>query len=85
MTFLILLASVAVLEYLLSRSVPRHKTEKTENPAFRRGEGGVPETQPASLSQSLNRLEHAVEQFGRGPAPVASPRPTDREVPARQP
>jgi len=58
MTFLILLASVAVLEYLLRKDLPRDVT--------RRGEPSPPKTRER---EGLAALGSALEEQGRGPAP----------------
>ena len=71
MTYLVLLVSVAVLEYILRRAEPmprrRQSTEMEElnqNPT---------DTGPTSLAESLGNLGKAVDQFGRGSTPAAPP------------
>ena len=70
-TLLILLVSIAVLEYVLRRpdAAPGGETKTTED-----REVAVPEASPQqspnpTLAPALFRLGRAVEQFGRGPVP----------------
>jgi len=87
MTFLVLLVSIAALEYLLSRSETGHKSERHEKQGLNSNEMTVPNGQPASLAESLDRLGQVVEQFGRGSVPRASPsapQAARSEVPAKK-
>ena len=75
MTLLVLLLSVAVLEYVTRRSDPA--SGRGTNTAKNR-EAVVPSASPQpspapNLAPALLQLGRAVEQFGRGQAPQPSP------------
>jgi len=66
MTLLVLLVSVAVLEYVLRHSEPMPRQDRL---AEKPGHAVPPESGPASLADSLGQLGQALDQFGRGPVP----------------
>ena len=74
MTLLVLLVSIAMLEYVLRR--PGAKDGKFHKPIDRKELTTSSEHEEASAgpNSSLVRLGAAVEQFGRGPVPQAPPR-----------
>ena len=83
MTLLVLLISIAVLEYVMRRPDPASSqdTKTTKNQ-----EVIVPEASPQAVSNptlgpALIQLGRAVEQFGRGPVP----QPNQTEATPKQP
>ena len=81
MTFLVLLASLAVLEYILGRTEsPSHGRQQTEKSGL--GQSKTNDA-PASLAGSLGRLGQAVDNFGRGSSPGASGNPSITEESAK--
>jgi hypothetical protein len=84
-TLLVLLASIAVLEYLLQRPNPASggDTKTTENQEVRTREAGPQQIPNPTLAPALFQLGRAVEQFGRGPVPQPSrtePAPKEPKV-----
>ena len=74
MTFLVLLLSVAVLEYVLRRAEPMpSKGQPFEEKELKAVLPGPAENAPVSLAQSLGQLGEAVEQFGHGAVPDRAP------------
>ena len=67
MTLLILLVSVAVLEYVMRHSEPMPRKGPFDEKRGRNA--GQAQTGPPSLEESLGRLGQALEQFGSGSAP----------------
>ena len=87
MTFLVLLVSIAVLEYLVRRADPLPGARQPdESHRVSRGECAHLETPGESLAEALGQLSRTVDQFGRGAVPdgasepVAAPRPDAKEV-----
>lgn len=75
MTLLILLASIAVLEYILHRPDPAPRRDKgfIENKAINVEGGKKRESTEPTLDPALFQLGRAVEEFGRGPVPQSHP------------
>ena len=75
MTLLILLVSIAVLEYVMHRPDPAPPQDEgpIENKAINAEEARQPENSEPALDPSLFQLGRAVEQFGRGPVPQSNP------------
>jgi hypothetical protein len=74
-TLLLLLASIAVLEYVLRRPDPARRlntktTSRQEAQATGDGQSG---NGNPTLAPALFQLGRAVEQFGRGPVPQPAP------------
>ena len=71
MTLLVLLISIAVLEYVLRRpdSSPSQDTKTTENREVIVPEASPRQSSNPTLAPDLLQLGRAVEQFGRGPVP----------------
>ena len=86
MTLLILLVSIAVLEYVLRRpdTPPRRNTKTTENKEFTAPDPGQHQNSEPTLAPGLFQLGRAVEQFGRGPMPQPSPQPEQKPTPDKQ-
>jgi hypothetical protein len=74
-TLLILLASIAVLEYILHRPDPAPRRDKgfIENKAINAEGGKQRESSEPTLAPDLFQLGRAVEEFGRGPVPQPHP------------
>jgi len=76
MTFLVLLASIAILEYLVRRAEPLpRKREPIEKQKLNELDRKVAEKARESLAQSLRQLSQTIEQFGRGAIPEDGPKP----------
>ena len=68
MTFLILLVSIAVLEYVMRRpEPPPERSQPPEKEVFKAAESD----ELVTLAPSLGQLGRALEQFGRGVTPQA--------------
>jgi hypothetical protein len=70
-TLLVLLVSVAVLEYVMRHPdpTPGQDTNTTKNPEVIVPEASPQQSSNATLAPALFQLGRAVEQFGRGPVP----------------
>jgi hypothetical protein len=74
-TLLVLLISIAVLEYVIRRPdpAPGQSAKTTKNQGVTIPEPGPPQSPSPTLAPALLQLGRAVEQFGRGPVPQPSP------------
>jgi hypothetical protein len=70
-TLLILLVSIAVLEYVLRRPdpAPGGETKTTDDREVMVPEASPQQSPNPTLAPALLQLGRAVEQFGRGPVP----------------
>lgn len=84
MTLLLLLASIAVLEYVLRRPDPARRLETRATEARDEKIAGEGQTgnSAQTLAPALFQLGRAVEQYGRGPVPKPAPPKTVPQVDA---
>jgi len=70
-TLLVLLISIAVLEYVMRRPepAPSQDTKTTKNQEVVVPEASPQQSSNPTLAPALFQLGRAVEQFGRGPVP----------------
>jgi hypothetical protein len=80
MTLLVLLVSIAALEWVLHHGEPTAK--RGQLPENKELNLTPPEQSPASLADSLNALGKAVDQFGHGTQPEPAPPATGALKPA---
>ena len=75
MTLLVLLVSIAVLEYVMRRPdpAPPRAPEPSGNQEVKTGE--------PSMAPALAQLGRVVEEFGRGPVPQPGPQPKPETTP----
>ncbi len=87
MTLLILLASIAVLEYILHRPDPAPRRDKgfIENKAINVEGGKQRESSEPTLNPGLFQLGRAVEEFGRGPVPQPHPQSEKESASEKRP
>jgi hypothetical protein len=78
-TLLVLLVSIAVLEYVMRRPDPTsgRETKTTKNQEVVTPEGSPQQSSNPTLAPALFQLGRAVEQFGRGPVPQPQPKQTE--------
>jgi hypothetical protein len=83
MTLLILLISIAALEYVLRRPdpTPRRHNEPFENQEFNAAAPAAAPDSAPSLAPSLAQLGRVVEEFGRGPEPRSGQPPGTQATP----
>jgi hypothetical protein len=86
-TLLILLASIAVLEYILHRPDPAPRRDQgfIENKAINVEEGKKGESSEPALDPALFQLGRAVEKFGRGPVPRTHPQSEKESTSEKRP
>jgi hypothetical protein len=82
---MILLVSIAVLEYVLRQPAPDAPRDKeiVDKKAIPVQENRQHDGFEPSLAPSLIQLGRAVEQFGRGPIPQSNPQPQKESTPEK--